>query len=266
MKMFAFLCLFLASMVGQQTSSAPPPAGEQSNGQKAKAILDQMIQTLGGQAYLTVEDYYAEGRSGSYHAGTVEGTTLFFHYWKKPDKDRYELTKQRDVVELYVADNAYELTYRGTRPVDVQKDEKLKQSMLRRHYTLELVLRQWLNEPGVLLLDEGPGISEGHLAEKITVINAQNESVTIYVDPTTHLPLEKHFSTRDPRYRERDEDVTIYGDWKMIQGINTPRIVVNKHNGEILSQQIVFNVTYNMHPSDSLFDPAVAKINPVKEK
>jgi hypothetical protein len=80
------------------------------------------------------------------------------------------------------------------------------------------------------------------------------------------LPLEKHFSTRDPRYKERDEEVTIYGDWKIIQGINTPRIVVTKRNGEVLSQQIVFNMTYNMHPADSLFDPAIAKINPVKPK
>src|SRR5579864_8896311 len=180
MKIFAFLCLFLATMVGQQTPSAPPASSDQGNGQKARATLDQMIQALGGQAYLNVEDYYAEGRSGSYHNGSVEGTTLFFRYWKRPDKDRIELTKERDVVELYAGDNAYELTYRGTRPLDPQKDEKLKQALLRRHYTLEVVLRQWLNEPGVLLLDEGPGISEGHLGEKITVVNAQNESVTIY--------------------------------------------------------------------------------------
>jgi hypothetical protein len=39
-----------------------------------------------------------------------------------------------------------------------------------------------------------------------------------------------------------------------------------KRNGEMLSQQIILNITYNIHPSDSLFDPAVAKINPVKEK
>ena len=266
MKIVAFLCLFLASLYGQQTPSEQPAPTAQSDQQKAKATLDQMIQALGGQAYLNVEDYYAEGRSGSYHNGSVEGTVLFFRYWKRPDKDRVELTKERDVVELYVGDSAYELTYRGTRPLDPQKDEKLKNALQRRHYTLEVVLRQWLNEPGVLLLDEGPGISEGHLAEKITVINAKNESVTIYVDPTTHLPLEKHFSTRDPRYRERDEEITIYGDWKVIQGINTPRIVVTKRNGEIISQQIIFNMTYNMHPPDSLFDPAVAKINPVKPK
>src|ERR1700756_5395551 len=239
MRILALVCLCCASLTAQQPSASPQQApSAQSYDQKARTAINQMIEALGGQAYLNVEDYYAEGRSGSYHNGSVEGTTLFYRFWKRPDKDRIELTKQRDVVELYVGDNAYELTYRGTRPLDPQKDERLKQALLRRHYTLEVVLRQWLNEPGVLLLDEGPGVSEGHLGEKITVINANNESVTIYVDPTTHLPLEKHFSSRDPRYRERDEEVTIYGDWKVIQGINTPRITMTKRNGEILSQQI----------------------------
>jgi hypothetical protein len=47
--------------------------------------------------------------------------------------------------------------------------------------------------------------------------------------------------------------------------VNTPRITVTKRNGETLSQQIILNMTYNNHPADALFDPAVAKINPVKD-
>jgi hypothetical protein len=150
--------------------------------------------------------------------------------------------------------------------LDPSKDEKLQQGLIRRHYSLENVLRSWLNEPGVLLLDEGPGLSEGQMTEKITIINAKNESVTLLVSPETHLPLEKRFSTRDPRYRERDEEATIYGNWKVIQGINTPRIMLTRRNGETISQQIILNITYNTHPPDDLFDPKVARINPVKPK
>ncbi len=102
------------------------------------------------------------------------------------------------------------------------------------------------------------------MAEKITIINSKNESVTLLVSPDTHLPMEKRFSTRDPRYRERDEESTIYGNWKVIQGVNTPRSILTRRNGETVSQQIILNVTYNTHPPESLFDPAVAKINPVK--
>lgn len=266
MRIFAVVCLCLASLYGQQPTSAPPAVTEQSNQQKARKMIDQMIEALGGQAYLTLQDYYAEGRSGSFHNETLVGSGLYYRFWKWPSMDRIELTKERDVVELYVGDDAYEITYRGVRPLDPAKDEKLRQALLRRHYNLEIILRQWLKEPGILLLDEGPGISEGHMAEKITLINAKNESVTLYIDPNTHLPLEKRFSTRDPRYRERDEERTIYGDWKVIQGINTPRMTVTKRNGETISQQIILNMTYNTNPAPELFNPAVAKIIPVKPK
>ena len=264
MRIVALICLCVASLYGQQDQSAKPAA--ETNQQKARTLVDQMIQALGGQAYLTAQDYYAEGRSGSFHNESLEGTTLFYRFWKWPDKDRLELTKQRDIVQLYVGDQAYEITYKGIRPLDIQKEERVHQAIVRRYYSLENVLRNWMKEPGILLLDEGPSISEGHMAEKVTIINSKNESVTILVDPSTHLPLEKRFSTRDPRYRERDEEALIYGDWKVFQGINTPRMTVIKRNGETISQQIILNMTYNIHPLDSLFDPSVAKINPVKEK
>jgi len=265
MRIIVLLCLCMASLYGQQDSTVKP-AETQTNQQKARALVDQMIQALGGQAYLTVQDYYSEGRSGSFHNETLQGTSLFYRFWKWPDKDRIELTKQRDIVQLYVGDQAYEITYKGVRPLNLQNEERAHQAIVRRYYSLENVLRIWMKEPGILLLDEGPSISEGHMAEKLTIINSKNESVTILVDPSTHLPLEKRFSTRDPRYRERDEEVLVYGDWKVIQGINTPRMTLIKRNGETISQQIILNITYNVHPSDSLFDPTVAKINPVKEK
>src|SRR5690242_16008952 len=226
MKIVALVCLYLASLTGQE-SSAPKPAGApQSNQQKAQAQVDQMIQALGGQAYLTFQDYYAEGRSGGFHNESLTSWSLFYRFWKAPDKERVELTQQRDIVELYVGDNAYEITYKGIQMLDPAKDERLRELLIRRHYSLENVIRKWLTEPGILLLDEGPGISEGHMAEKITVINSKNESVTLFVSPETHLPLEKRFSVRDPRYRERDEEATVYGNWKVIQGINTPRMLV----------------------------------------
>lgn len=266
MRIIAVLCLLLATVVGQETPAPKPANSAQTNQQKAKALLDQMVEALGGQAYLNVQDYYLEGRSGSFHNETLAGTSLYFRYWKWPDKDRIEITKQRDIVELYVGDSAYELTYKGVRMLDPAKDEKLKQALVRRHYSLETVVRTWLKEPGILLLDEGPSISEGQMAEKITIINAQNESVTLLISPDSHLPLEKRFSIRDPRYKDRDEESMIFGNWKVIQGINTPRMTVIHRNGETLSQQITLNITYNTHPADSLFDPAVAKINPVKSE
>lgn len=265
MRIFLFVLFCLASVAAQDTP-AQKPATPQTNQQKARALIDQMVQALGGQAYLNVQDSYSEGRGGSFHNETLQSWTLFFRYWKWPDKERTELTPQRDVVELYLGNDAYEITYKGIQMLDPAKDDKLHQALVRRHYSLENVVRTWLSEPGVLLLDEGPSISEGLMAEKITIINSKNEAVTLLISPETHLPLEKRFSTRDPRYRDRDEESTIYGNWKVIEGVNTPRMILIRRNGETISQQIILNITYNTHPSDLLFDPKNAKINPVKPK
>ena len=265
MRIVALLLLCLAGLSAQETP-AQKPASQQTNQQKAKAIVDQMIQALGGQAYLNVQDSYTEGRGGSFHNESLQSWTLFFRYWKWPDKERTELTPQRDVVELYLGGEAFEITYKGVQMLDQAKDDKLQQALIRRHYSLENVIRTWLNEPGVLLLDEGPSLSEGLMTEKITIINSKNEAVTLFVSPDTHLPMEKRFSTRDPRYRDRDEEATVYGNWKVIEGVNTPRMILTRRNGETISQQIALNVTYNTHPPDSLFDPKNAKINPVKPK
>lgn len=264
MRIVILLCLCLGGVAAQENPAAKPAAQPQTNQQKARAIVDQMIQALGGQAYLNVQDYYAEGRLGSFHNETLEGWSLFYRFWKWPNQERTELTKQRDIVRLYLADQAYEITYKGIQILNPEKDDRVKQALVRRYYSLENVLREWVSEPGVLLLDEGPSISEGQMAEKITIINSKNESVTILVSPETHLPMEKRFSTRDPRYRDRDEEVTIYGNWKVIQGINTPRITLTRRNGATTNQEIILNITYNAHPAQALFDPSVAKINPVK--
>jgi len=266
MKILALLLVCLASVAGQETPAQKPAAAEQTNQQKARHLVDQMIEALGGQAYLNVQDSYAEGRLGNFHNETLTAWGLYYRYWKWPDKERTELTPQRDIVQLYLGGDAYEITYKGIQMLDPNKDEKLKQGLIRRHYSLENVLRSWLKEPGVLLLDEGPSLSEGQMTEKITIINSQNEAVTLLISPETHLPLEKRFSTRDPRYRERDDEATIYGNWKVIEGVNTPRIMLTRRNGETISQQIILNITYNTHPPDNLFDPKVARINPVKPK
>jgi hypothetical protein len=264
MRILALLCLCLTSVAGQENPVPKPAAQPASNQQKARALVDQMIQALGGQAFLTAQDYYAELRVGSFHNESLQGWSLSYRFWKWPNKERDELTKQRDIVRLYLGDRAYEITFRGIQPLDPEKEERVKQSLVRRYYSLENVLRGWLSEPGVLLLDEGPSISEGQMAEKVTIINTKNEAVTILVSPDTHLPLEKRFSTRDPRYRDRDDETTIYGNWKVIQGINTPRVMLTRRNGETIYQEIILNITYNTHPAEALFDPAVAKINPVK--
>ncbi len=187
--------------------------------QKAKQILDDMIRALGGDAYLTLRDMKVEGRSYAFYHGRPSGLGIvFWRFWEWPDKDRMELTKQRDVVELFIGDKGYEITYKGT----ATQDPKLVDEYLRRRdHSLEWVIRNWLAAPGSMILYEGTAIVEQTLADKVTIMTASNDSVTIAIDPRSHLPLKKTYSWRDPNDRQFDEEAEVFGNFRMVQGINT---------------------------------------------
>jgi len=257
MRILALLCLCVAGLAGQQTAPTLAPQARETptSSNKARQIVDQMIQALGGQAYLNFQDSFIQGRYGRFHNEVMVGGALYFRYWRWPDEERYELTKERDIVNLYVGDKAWEVTYRGGHELDPAKDETLQLALRRRHYSLEQVLRQWINAPGTILLDEGPTLADNKMAQRITIINAQNESVSLLVSPDTHLPIQKSFTVRDPKSRERDTEDEIYDNWRMVQGINTPFSLVVMHNGQIARQQYLFSASYNNHPPDSYFTP-----------
>lgn len=255
MKFVTVLCVLLAGV-----SAAAPMQTTQSNEQKARTLISQMITALGGQAYLTVQDAYSEGRYGRFHNEVMAASNVFFRYWRWPDQERYEITEQRDVVYIFQGDREYEVIYRGSTELNPQKDDNVRQALLRRRHALDVVLRTWLNAPGTILLDEGPTVAESRMAEKITIINANNDAVTVLVSTDSHLPVEKIFSVRDPQSRERDEEAEIYGNWRMVQGVNTPYSTQTKRNGQLTRTESLSSITYNTHPPDSYFSPSTGLI------
>lgn len=251
---FLAICWLCVNLSAQQTPSAPADKSAQTNQQKARAVLDRMIQTLGGQAYMNLEDAESSGRSGSFYHERSEGSVEFHRFWQWPDKERVEFTKQRDVVRLTVGDQMWEITFRGSRPIDFKQDYNGRIYMERRQHALEIILRQWLDAPGTALFDEGPALSENHSVEQITIINSKNDAVTISVDSDTHLPVKKTFVIRDNQ-GYRDEIGEVYDNWKLIQGANTPYNTLVTRNGEVSSQYFIESITYNTHLQNELFQP-----------
>jgi hypothetical protein len=221
--------------------------------QKAKQILDDMIRALGGEAYLNLREMSMEGRSYAFYHGKPSGLGIvYWRFWQWPDQERIELTKQRDVVELYLGDLGYEITYKGTTALD---PKQLSDYLRRREHSLEWVIRNWLPAPGSMILYEGTAIVEQNLADKVTILTASNDSVTVAVDPGSHLPVRKTYSYRDPIDRQFDEEAEIFSNYKIVQGIATPYSTVRMENGEMSNQRFVNSVSYNNGLDASLFEP-----------
>ncbi len=247
-------------MLSGRDASSPTPQNiptDQANSQKARQVLDQAIQALGGQAYLNIADMKSEGRGYSFHHGQPNSLgTLFWRLKKYPDKERIELTKKRDIIEIYNGDKGYEVTYKGVRTLD-QKDE-LDAYLRRRHYSLDAVFRQWLNQPGLALFYEGQTVAAQKQVEQVTIMNAKNEGVTLFIDIMTHLPVKKSFSWRDPTDKERNVEEEIFDNYRPIQNVMTPFDTTRVFNGEMSAQSFLTNASYNQGLSDSLFDPQAA--------
>lgn len=255
--------LLLTALVGGQATPKSPPANgpavpsEVENAQKAKAILDRGIQALGGAAYLQWQDVTQEGRSYSFHHGEANSLgTLFWRFKKFPDKERIELTKKRDVIELFNGDKGYEVTFRGVRNLD--EKEELAPYLRRRRFSLDVVLRQWVNEPGVALFYEGQTVAAQKETEQVTIMNAKNEAVTINFEVNTHLPVRKSFTWRDPVDKQRNVEEEIYDNYRRVGEIMTPFDITRTFNGEMSAQSFLTSANYNQTLSDSLFDPAAA--------
>ncbi len=262
MRIFVLLCFLVATFSGQQQPTlAPAPrspnVGPEANRNenKARTLLNRMLETMGGQAYLTLQDSYSEGRYGRFHNEAMVGGAVFFRYWEWPDKERFEVTKDRDIATLVLGERVYEVTYRGGKELDPQKDDSVRMGIIRRHYALERVLREWMSEPGAILLDEGPTLADNKMTERVTIINSRNEAVSLLISPDTHLPVSKRFSIRDPKTADKDEEEEIYDNWRMVQGVNTPFSTVVLHNGQIVRQQYLSSISYNTHPPDAYFTP-----------
>lgn len=259
--------VLLATFALAQAGTPPAASGqsipvEQENARKAKALLDQMIQALGGQAYLTIQDISQEGRTYSFHLGIPNSVgVLFWRFYKFPDRDRVELTKKRDVIYIENRDKGYEITYKGTR---AQEAKDLNDYLRRRDCALDWVLRHWLYEPGAALFYEGPTVAEQKNAEQVTIMNARNQGVTLFIDVNTHLPIKKTFSWRDPTDKQRNVEDEVYDNYRPVQGIMTPFSVTRFYNGDMSNQRFLNAVSYNQGLSDSMFEASISPNRPKK--
>ena len=217
--------------------TAPDPTSA-----KARQLLDQMIAALGGDAWLNYKTLRQQGRSYSFfHGKPTEAGTIFWRFYEYPDKERRELTKQRDVIYIYNGEKGYEKTFKGTAADD---GKTVQEVIRRRRHSLEVVLREWLKDPTTVLFYDGQSVADQQLVDVVTLLNKDNDQLSIGIDIHTHLPINQRYSWRDPdKYKVEDE--TIYGNYRKVQGIETPYTITNLRDGEMSGQSFLSHAEYN---------------------
>ena len=278
--MYRFVAILLLWALGAGQSASPQPAAQPSvnlndsdNARKARAVLDLTIEALGGQPYLTYENRSETGRYYPLYHGRTESTGIPYRYYVEyPDKDRFEVIHTKDVfllfgqvgnvkvmnksdlVLIHNGDKGYEVTYKGTA---AQDKLDLENYLRRREHSLEWVFRKWMRDPNVALFYDGLAVVNGKETEGVTLLNSQNDSVSVYLDQNSHYPVKISYSWRDPKDKQKNVEDEIYDSYKLVQGIWTPHSITRYFNGETSQQRFINVASYNLKLPDSMFEAAV---------
>ena len=247
--------------------SAAPSSSTANPEDRGRQLLDQMIVALGGPAWLNRQTLATVGHTAAFYRDQPTGSNLEFAeyfqfpYGGKPQVERIEFItpkgmimpgKKRDVVQVWTSDQGYELTYKGKTALP---KEQVEDFLRRRAHSIEAVVAIWLKQPGVVVVSEGSTMVERRAADKVSILSANNDAVTLELDANTHLPLARTFEWRNLQFKDHDEDREEYDNYQTYDGLPTPLTLSRYRNGDLVNQRFLSKVEYNKPLPPGTFDP-----------
>ncbi len=250
-------------------SAAPThPTGETQE-QRGRKLLDQMLEALGGDAWLNRRNVQERGHLARFFRGAPTGIVVDFttiHQFASGDRPEAQRIgfitdksmilpgKKIDVVQIWAANTGHEVTYKGN--LTLPKDQ-IEDYYRRQDHSIEAIYRVWLKSPGVVVLDTGSTMVERRLTERVTILSDNNDAVTLDIDVATHLPRRRTFEWRNTTFKDLDEDAEEYDDYHTIQGLPTALTVTRYHNGDMTSQIFYLKAEYDVELPPDTFNPEV---------
>lgn len=250
--------LLLACALGLAAQTPAPSAA--NNSDKARAALNAMVQALGGDRWLNLQNTYIEGSIAAFYEGKPTGENIRYWQWTTPGETRVDLSDKthdpHNWIQIYTGQECHEITWQGNK--SMEKDV-CDSAIRRQKHSIQTAVRVWLKNPNTMLIYEGQSLAERHLATQVTLLGEDNDAITIQMDAETHLPLSCSWTWRDPVYHDKDTDVEEYAEYHLIDGLQTPFTITRLHNGELVQQRFVLKAAYNVPlPPDGFNQDAIA--------
>ena len=251
---------FLAIMVLAGAGLATPPAAVAQDSQflmpeqsaaKAKELLQQAVEALGGNAYLNVHDVTCTGRIGSFdHSGELTGFGKFIDFAEPPFKERQENLPKRNIIEIYDGDKGWTLDRGGVSDAPKADLAEFQETVQR---DIDNILRHRVHEPDMVFRYAGRDIVDLKPVDWVELVDGGNRTIRIAFSTASHLPIRKSVEARDPALRMTMEEIEYYSNYHPIAGIQTALQITREKNGMKVFQVFFDKCDYNTALSDSLF-------------
>ena len=244
----------------------------ESAGERGKRVVDAALKALGGEAFLKMDDRVESGRAYSFYRQELTGLSIAKIYTRYlapvpghiAVRERQAFGKGETSAVLLTENGAWELTFRGARPLADQRYEDYQDSTLRNVF---YILRQRLNEPGIDLYSRGSDVFQNTPVEIVDITDSAVRTVTVYFSQTTKLPVRQVFRRRNREYKDFDEEVTLFSKYRDIGGgVMWPFDMRRERNGEKIYEMYADSVEVNKELKDNFFAlPSELRLLP-KEK
>jgi hypothetical protein len=225
--------------------------------------VDEALGALGGDRYLSMRDRIERGRSYSFYHERLSGlsrTSLYTRYLTRPEpptpgfiglRERQAIGKKEDVLYLFTADGANEITYRGARPLPDDTFERWRESLL---HNVLYTLRMRIGEPGLTFDLKGSDIVDNLPVDIVEIVDSDGRATTVYFDHQQKYPVRQKWSRRDPRTGLPIEEVTVFAKYRDVgDGIHWPFVIRRDRSGERIFEMYSDEVQVNKELPDNLF-------------
>ena len=266
--------LFNSPVMAQNPDTMDPD----QNSAKAKQLLKQAVEALGGHAFQNNVESDCEGRVAHLdRGGGVMGYTYIRNYWRYPDKNRTEYivkstkggyfgiligmipipVKGGSYIQVFDGDRGWTMDKGGVNEMDATVIGEFQDTLKRQIHNL-LINR--VNEEGVFLRYAGIGVADLRQVEWLEFSDPDGRTVRLALERESHLPMRTVVTTPNQEMRTTDEDVTIYSNYKENEGVQTPQQVTREHNGRRTHQIFYSSCKNNPNlPSDFFTEAALQK-------
>ena len=217
--------------------------------------IDQMIEALGGQAFLDVKDIHLTGRYFGFTRGELSATDIFADYIKFPDMERTEFGGPKNKT-ITINRGKEGAKVEGRKDPAEQSPGETEQFLKGLKTSLDYVLRFVVKDRQTTSQNLPTEIVEFKRADIVELRDAAKNRIRFYIDRDTHLPLKMQVRRSDES-KIREEQ---YANWHKFQGVMTPLFVSRYVDGLKMMEIRADNVSYNSGLSENLF----TQLNPAK--
>jgi hypothetical protein len=225
---------------------------------KAKQLLEQLTDAMGGAGYLEVRESDCEGRLSRFgHNGELTGFTNFKDYWLYPDKNRTDYSKKGVIINLYNGDRGWTLDRGGVSELPATSVADFQELAKK---DINNLLRLRVKEPGMLFHYGGQDIVDLKTVDWVEITDSEQRTFRLAVDRSSHLLVRTMIITEDQTTHERNTETSIYSNFQLMDGVRTPLQITSVHDGRRISQVFFTSCKYNPgFPADFFTKAALEK-------